>query len=294
MINDCYLAQHPTDIYVEFKDKLANYDVVIVDTAGRDALSEELIEELNALHKEVQADEKLLVVAADIGQAAQKQAEAFHDTCGVTGVIITKLEGTAKGGGALSACAVTNAKIAFLGVGEKVDDLEVFDPKRFVGRLLGMGDIEALLEKAKDAFTEEQAADMQEKFLKGDFNLMDLYDQMKSMKKMGSMSKLLEMVPGMGQLKLPKELIDVQEGKLELWRVAMDSMTQEELEKPETLNVHRLDRVSNGSGIAVRDIRELLKQHRQGKKMMKMFKGEGDINKMMKKMKGKMPKGFGM
>ena len=157
-----------------------------------------------------------------------------------------------------------------------------------------MGDIEALLEKAKDAFTEEQAADMQEKFLKGDFNLMDLYDQMKSMKKMGSMSKLLEMVPGMGQLKLPKELIDVQEGKLELWRVAMDSMTQEELEKPETLNVHRLDRVSNGSGIAVRDIRELLKQHRQGKKMMKMFKGEGDINKMMKKMKGKMPKGFGM
>ncbi len=287
-------AQHPTDIYVEFKDKLANYDVVIVDTAGRDALSEELIEELNALHKEVQADEKLLVVAADIGQAAQKQAEAFHDTCGVTGVIITKLEGTAKGGGALSACAVTNAKIAFLGVGEKVDDLEVFDPKRFVGRLLGMGDIEALLEKAKDAFTEEQAADMQEKFLKGDFNLMDLYDQMKSMKKMGSMSKLLEMVPGMGQLKLPKELIDVQEGKLELWRVAMDSMTQEELEKPETLNVHRLDRVSNGSGIAVRDIRELLKQHRQGKKMMKMFKGEGDINKMMKKMKGKMPKGFGM
>ncbi|OGZ65668.1 MAG: signal recognition particle, partial [Candidatus Staskawiczbacteria bacterium RIFCSPHIGHO2_01_FULL_41_41] len=171
----------PVNIYLAFEKKLKEYDLVIVDTAGRDALSEELISELNHLHQAVQADEKLLVISADLGQAAQKQAQAFHDTCGVTGVIVTKLEGTAKGGGALSACAVTKAPIVFIGVGEKQDDLELFHPQRFVGKLIGMGDIESLLEKAREVITEENAKDMQEKFLKGDFNLVDLYQQMSSL-----------------------------------------------------------------------------------------------------------------
>ncbi len=282
----------PVNIYLQYEEKLKNYDIVIVDTAGRDALSDELIAELNKLQAAVAADERLLVISADIGQAAQKQAQAFHDTCKVSGVIVTKLEGTAKGGGALSACAVTDAPIMFIGVGEKVDDLEKFHPQRFVGRLLGMGDLESLLEKARDVISEEKAEDMKEKFLKGDFNLIDLYEQMQAMKKMGSFGKIMEMIPGMGNLKMPKEMLDVQEGKLEKWKHAMDSMTKEELEKPETISPSRLDRIAAGSGVKVGVLRELLKQHRQSKKMMKMFKGEKDMSKMMKRLGGRMPKGM--
>ncbi|MBU1112162.1 MAG: signal recognition particle protein Srp54 [archaeon] len=284
----------PVSIYLTFEEKLSNYDIVIVDTAGRDALSEDLVKELNELNNAVNADERLLVITADIGQGAQKQAEMFHDTVNVTGIIATKLEGTAKGGGALSACAVTQASIKFIGVGEKIDDLESFDPKRFVGRLIGMGDLQLLLEKAKEAISEDQAQDMSEKFLKGDFNLVDLYEQMNSMKKMGSFKKIMELIPGMGSLKLPKEMLDVQEGKLEKWKHAMDSMTKEELENPDIISADRVDRIAAGSGLRVPDIRELLKQHRQSKKMVKMFKGEKDVNKMVSKFKGKMPKGMGM
>ncbi|MBI2102904.1 signal recognition particle protein [Candidatus Woesearchaeota archaeon] len=283
-------SKDPVAIYHSFEKQLKEYDVVIVDTAGRDALSDELIKELNELNNAVHADERLLVISADIGQAAQKQAQAFHDTCKVTGVIVTKLEGTAKGGGALSACSVTQSPIVFIGVGEKIDDLEAFHPQRFVGRLLGMGDIESLLEKAREVITEKDAEKMQEKFLKGDFNLVDLYDQMKSLKKMGSFRKLVEMIPGMGSLQLPKEMLDVQEGKLESWKFAMDSMTKEELENPDLLGAERIDRISAGSGVRVAEVREMIKQHRQSKKMMKMFKGEKDMGKLMKQMKGKMPK----
>ena len=282
----------PVNIYMAFEDKIKDYDVVIVDTAGRDALSDDLIEELNQINSTVKADERLLVISADIGQAAQKQAQAFHDTCNVTGVIVTKIEGTAKGGGALSACAVTHAPIKFIGVGEKVDDLEIFHPQRFVGRLIGFGDLESLLEKAKEVVSEEDAKEMQEKFLKGDFNLIDLYNQMKSLKKMGSFKKIMSMIPGMSNMNLPKEMLDVQEGKLEKWKFAMDSMTREELEEPDQVSADRIDRIASGSGISVREIRELLKQHRQSKKMMKMFKGEKDMGKMMKKMKGQMPQGM--
>ncbi|MBU1631784.1 MAG: signal recognition particle receptor subunit alpha [Nanoarchaeota archaeon] len=278
----------PVNIYLSFEERLKDYDLVLIDTAGRDALSEELIEELNNLHKVIQADEKLLVISADIGQAAEKQAQAFHDTCSVTGVIITKLEGTAKGGGALSACAVTKSPIVFIGVGEKVDNLEAFHPQRFVGRLIGMGDLESLLEKAKEVISEEDAKDMQEKFIKGEFSLIDLYQQMESMKKMGSFKKIMEMIPGMGSLKLPKEMLDVQEGKLEKWRYAMDSMTKKELEDPDIIAADRADRIAAGSGLKIGEIRELLKQYRQSKKMMKMFKGEKDMGKLMKRMGGKM------
>lgn len=286
--------KNPVKIYNSCKEKIKEYDIVIVDTAGRDALSDELIEELNKINSAVMAEERLLVISGDIGQAAQKQAQAFHDTCHVTGVIVTKLEGTAKGGGALSACAVTQSPIIFIGVGEKIDDLESFNPERFVGRLLGMGDIESLLEKAKEVVSEEQAKDMSEKFLKGDFNLLDLYEQMSTMKKMGSFGKIMEMIPGMGSLKLPKDMLEVQEGKLEKWKYAMNSMTKEELEDPDIISAERIDRIAAGSGVKVNEVRELIKQHRQSKKMMKMFKGEKDMNSLMKKMGGKLPKGMGM
>src|SRR3989344_480916 len=276
-------------IYREFEGKLKDYDIVIIDTAGRDALSNELIDELNGLNAVIKADERLLVISADLGQAAQKQAEAFHESCRITGVIVSKIEGTAKGGGALTACAVTQAPIVFIGVGEKIDELEQFNPQRFVGRLIGWGDLETLLEKAKESFSEEQAQNMSERLLKGDFNLLDLYEQMASLKKMGSLKKLMEMIPGFSQIKLPKEMLDVQEGKLEKWKFALSSMTKEELEDPDIISSERLERIAQGSGVNISLIRELLKQYKMSKKMMKNFKDEKDIEKMMKKMGGKLP-----
>jgi signal recognition particle subunit SRP54 len=283
----------PVQIYKKFEKEIATFDVVIIDTAGRDALSDELVEELNKINKLVQADERLLVISADIGQAAEKQAAMFHDTCSVTGVIITKMEGTAKGGGALSACAVTDANVRFIGVGEKIDDLEEFNPKGFVSRLLGMGDIEMLLEKAREAVKEEDAEEMSKKLLKGEFSLVDLYEQMEAMKKMGPLSKIAELIPGMGQLKLPKDALDVQQEKLERWRYIMDSCTKEELEDPELISGTRIERIARGSGSSLKDIKELITQYRQAKKMVKMFKGGNmkNMEKMMKRMgmAGKMP-----
>ena len=288
------VEKNPIKIWAQYKDEYSKYDILIIDTAGRDALSKDLIKEIEAVNKEINPDENLLVISADIGQAAQKQAEQFHESCHITGVVATKMDGTAKAGGALSACAVTQAPIKFIGVGEKIDDLEPFNPPGFVGRLLGMGDLEALLDKAKEAISEEDAEDLGKRILKGDFTLIDLYEQMEAMSKMGPLSKVVEMIPGFGQLKMPKEALQVQEGKLKHWKVAMQSMTKAELEDPEILDSKRIERISRGSGISAATVRELLKQYRQSKKMIKMMKGSGDINKMMKKFQGKMPKGFGM
>ena len=281
----------PVAIYNEFKKDLAKYDIVLVDTAGRDALNDELIEEINNINSAISADETLLVLNADIGQSAEKQAQAFHDSCNVTGVVITKLDGTARGGGALIACNITGTPIKFIGVGEKIDALEAFNPKGFVGRLLGMGDLEALLEKASLAIDQDKAEDLGKRFLKGDFNLIDLYDQMKSLKKMGSLSKLVHMIPGFNNMNIPKEMIQGQEGKMEDWRFLMDSMTKEELEDPDLIKGNRLERIAQGSGRDIADLRLLLKQYKQSKKMMKMMKGgmgnEKDMQKMMQKMQQK-------
>lgn len=280
-------------IYEKFEKlhEYEKYDILIIDTAGRDALNEDLVEELKLLNGKIKPSENLLVLSADIGQAAQKQAQSFHDACGVTGVIITKLDGTAKGGGALSACSVTKANVKFIGIGEKADDLEYFSPKRFVGRLLGMGDIESLLEKAKEAMediSEEKAKDMGEKFMSGKFNLVDLYQQMEAMNKMGPLGKVMELIPGMGQLKLPKDMISVQEGKLKKWKYIMNSCTKKELEDPELISGSRIERIAKGSGCSINEIRELLKQYKQSKKMVKMMGGGSprDMEKMMKKLQG--------
>lgn len=282
----------PVKIFRSFEPKLKDFDLVIIDTAGRDALSDELIREIEEINRIVGADERLLVMGADLGQAAQKQARQFHDSCKVTGVIATKMDGTAKAGGALSACAVTESPIKFIGVGEKIDDLEQFNPQRFVGRLLGMGDIETLLEKAKEAISEDQAEDLSKRFLKGKFNLLDLYDQMQAMNKMGSMGKLMEMIPGFSQIKLPKDLLKVQEGKLEGWKHIMNSCTKKELEDPDLMSPSRIERISKGAGASTKDVRELLKQYKQGKKMAKMMGGaSGGSMKGMERMMKKMQKG---
>ena len=278
-------------IYKKFEEKLNDYDVVIVDTAGRDALSKDLIDEIEKLTEIVKPNEKLLVISADIGQSAKKQAEQFHKSCGITGVIITKLEGTAKGGGALTACAVTGAPVKFIGVGEKIGDLEEFDPERFVSRLLGLGDLDSLLEKVRDVVDEEKAEDLTKRFMEGKFNLIDLYEQMNAMKKMGPLSKVMELIPGFSGMKIPKEALEVQQEKLNKWKFAMDSMTVEELENPDIINLQRTDRISKGSGVSTSDIRLLLKQYKQSKKLAKNLKGFNgkkipkNLQGLMKKMK---------
>jgi len=272
-------------IWKNLKTELAGYDIIIIDTSGRDALSEDLIKEIEGLNKEIQPEEKLLVISADIGQTSEKQAKQFHKSCGVTGIIVTKMDGTAKAGGALSACAVTEAPIKFIGTGEKTEDIEEFNPEGFVGRLLGMGDIKALLEKAQEIMTEEQAQDMGKKFLKGEFNFLDLYEQLSAMKKMGPLNKVMEMIPGMGKMKLPKGMLEVQEDKLKKWKYILQSMTKEELENPDLVfNRKRIERIAKGSGTTSGEVRSLLKQYRQSKKMMKMMKGNPE--KIMKKFKG--------
>jgi len=277
----------PTKIFLEFEDELKKFDIVIVDTAGRDALNDELIDELNRINSVIKADETLLVLNADIGQSAEKQARTFHDTCDVTGVVMTKLDGTARGGGALVACTVTGTPIKFIGVGEKIDALETFRPEGFIGRLLGMGDLESLLEKVQDALDEEETKDLGKKFLKGEFNLIDLYTQMQGLKKMGSLSSLVNMIPGLGGAKIPKDMLQGQEEKMDSWKYLMNSMTREELENPDIIRGARLDRIASGSGRSISDLRSLLKQYKQGKKMMKMMKGstgsEKDMQKLMQK-----------
>ena len=273
-------------IYREFEKEYAKYDLVIFDTAGRDALSEDLIKEIEELTKEMLPDERMLVISADIGQAAQKQAEQFHKSCGITGLIVTKLDGTGKGGGALSACSASGAPVKFIGVGEKMEDLEVFNPQGFVSRLLGMGDIESLLEKAKEALDEGKAEDMSKKMLQGEFNLVDLYEQIQAMNKMGPLNKLLDLIPGIGGMNIPKEALNVQESKLKVWKFIMQSCTKEELEDPESITPERMARIAKGSGRDIGEVRELLKQYKQSKKMMKLLKGEKqpDMQKLMKKM----------
>jgi len=277
--------KNPVKLYKKFEKDLKKYDLVIVDTAGRDALSDDLVKEISDVGKIVNPNETLLVISADIGQAASKQAEMFHDACGVTGVVVSKLDGTAKGGGSLSACAVTGAPIKFIGIGERPEDIEVFNPEGFVGRLLGLGDLEALLEKAKGLVDEGKAEEMSRKMLEGDFNLIDLQEQMQAMKKMGPLNKIAEMIPGMGGMKIPKEMLEGQDDKMDSWKFIMDSCTKEELEHPELIGRDRIERIAKGSGRDIADIRILLKQYKQSKKLMKMMKGQ-DPAKLMKKMGG--------
>ncbi len=288
---NCFIDEKekdPIKIYKKFEQQYKNYDILIVDTAGRDALLQELIDEIESLNKLIQPDERLLVIPAELGQTAQRQAEQFHKSCDITGIVVTKMDGTAKAGGALSACSVSGAKIKFLGVGEKPNDLETFSPPNFVSRLLGMGDLEALLEKAKEAISEKQSKDIEKRLLKGEFNLVDLYEQMEAMSKMGSLSKLMELVPGMSQLKLPKEVLDVQEDKLKRWKFSMNSMTRKELENPEIISGERISRISKGSGVPASEVRDLLKQYKMAKKMMSAIKGK-DPEKLMRKFKGRIP-----
>jgi len=285
----------PIKIYREFESQLKKYDIVFVDTAGRDALDAALIKEINSLSKIINPDQTILVMAADIGQSAKKQAVEFQKACKIGGVIVTRLDGTAKGGGALTACVETGAKVLFIGTGEKPRDLETFDPTAFVGRLLGMGDLAALMEKAKNIIDEKDKEKLEQRLQEGNFTLRDLVEQVKAMQKMGPLSKITELIPGLGQIKMPKDLLDVQESKLKKWEYAVNSMTPKEIDNPDILDSSRINRIAKGASVNVSDIRDMLKQY----KLIKQFFGKGmdmqgglnpkKLQKLAKRFGGKLP-----
>jgi signal recognition particle subunit SRP54 len=261
-------------IYKSHEKEVNNHDVIIIDTAGRHTLDKKLINEIKELKKEIKPDYILLVIPADIGQAARKQASEFQEACSIDGVIVTRMDSSAKGGGALTACNETNASVFFIGTGEKMSDVETFNPLSFISRILGLGDLESLVEKVKTAtsFDEKKQKKLKKKLEQGKLDLRDLQEQLKSMKSMGSLSKIAELVPGLGKAKIPENMLGAQEGKIKKWQHAIDSMTEEEIENPELLqDASRLKRIAKGSGTTTTDIRQLLKQY----KMLKEFTSGG-------------------
>ncbi len=243
--------------------KHAKEDVIIIDSSGRNALDKDLIEEIKKLNEIAKPDEKILIIPADIGQAAKEQSLSFHNALNITDVIVTKLDATAKGGGALTACYTTNSKVKFIAVGETVEDLEQYDPQKFVARLLGMPDLETLLEKAKSVVDEKSA----QKVIEGDFTLDEFYTQIESMQKMGPLSQIMDMVGlgGMGS-KMP---LDVQENKMKKWKFIIQSMTKEEKRNPDLISSSRARRIAKGSGCLENDVRDLISNYSKLKKMMK-------------------------
>jgi signal recognition particle subunit SRP54 len=246
------------------------YDVIIIDTAGRHKQESELLEEMNEIHQVTKPDLVLLVIDGTIGQQAYSQAKAFHDAAPIGGIVITKLDGTAKGGGALAASAATGAKIVFIGTGERLDDLELFSPTRFVGRLLGMGDIKALLDMAKSL--ELEADENQAKrLLGGKMTIEDFYSQMENVSKMG-FRNVIENLPGLSGM-IKDEQLDVLQGKIEKWRFIIQSMTKDEKKDPNSINDSRRKRISRGSGITEHEVKDMIKQYNNSKTMMKQAKG---------------------
>jgi len=257
-------------------------DIVIVDSSGRHALEPALIKEIEAVAKASEANERLLILDATVGQQAGPQAKAFHDAVAITGVIVTKLDGTAKGGGALSAVAEVKAPIVFIGVGEKVDDLERFEPPRFISRLLGMGDLESLLEKAQDAIDAQKAEELTKKILAGKFTLHEMYDQIEMLTDMGPMKKLASMIPGVvGKVK--DEEMEGTQARLRRFRIIMDSMTDEEMTDPKAVKSSRVQRIARGAGVAPKDVKELLRHYDMARKAIKGFAGNRKMRKQLMK-----------
>ena len=247
------------------------YDTVIVDTAGRLQIDETLMRELEEIKKAVEVTETLLVVDAMTGQEAVNVAETFNARLDITGVILTKLDGDTRGGACLSIKAVTGKPIKFIGVGEKLGDLEPFYPERMASRILGMGDVLSLIEKAQQAITEEDAKKMQQKMKENSFTLNDYLEQFAMLKKMGGAQSLMSMLPGMGKLKVSDQ--DVDEKKIERTKAMILSMTPSERENPSIIDSRRKRRIAAGSGTTVQEINQLLKQFEQTKLLMKQLKG---------------------
>ncbi len=263
-------------------------NVVIVDTAGRLAIDAEMMAEITAVKAFLNPTETLFVVDAMTGQDAVNTAKAFHDQLNFDGVILTKLDGDTRGGAALSIKSEVNKPIKFVGMGEKMDALDVFYPERMAGRILGMGDVVSLVEKAQEQFDEEQAKRLEKKIKKDQFDFNDFLDQIGQIKKMGSMKDIMGMLPGMGQLKN----VDVDDNAFKPIEAIIKSMTPSERSNPALINQSRKTRIAKGSGTSVEEVNKLLKQFDQMRQMMKMFTNKSQMAAMMKQanmMKGMRP-----
>ncbi len=253
------------------------YDYVIIDTAGRLHIDRELMEELQNIKAAVHPHEILLVVDAMTGQDAVTVASTFDEALGIDGMVLTKMDGDTRGGAALSARAVTGKPIKFVGMGEKLDELDYFYPDRMASRILGMGDVLSLIEKAETALDEKKAAELEAKIRKNKFDLNDLLDQMQQVKKMGSMKDILSMLPGVGS-KLKN--VDIDDGQLDRIQAIIFSMTPKERANPDIINPSRKRRIAAGCGMQVEDVNRLLSQYRQMQKMMKQFNSKGMRKKL--------------
>ncbi|HOY54309.1 MAG TPA: signal recognition particle protein [Opitutaceae bacterium] len=271
--------------------KEQNADCIIFDTAGRLQIDQDLIEEVKRLRAAIQPDEVLLVADGALGQEAVNVAKTFHEALQLTGLVLTKLDGDARGGAALSIKSITGVPIKFIGTGEKTTDFDTFYPDRLASRILGMGDVVSLVERAQEAIDQKEAEKMAEKLRKADFTLEDFLDQMRQIKKLGSMDSILGMLPGMNGVKLDGEA----EKAMKRTEAIILSMTKQERRKPDILNGNRRLRIANGAGVKVVEVNQLMKQFQQMQKMMKMLKG-GNMKKLARQMQGMRggPGGMGM
>jgi len=275
----------------KFEPKLKDYDLILIDTAGRHNLDKELVTEIKELGKQIKPTEIILVMPADIGQAAKQQAQDFKKALNISGVIITR--------GALTACAETGASVYFIANGEKINDLEEFNPQAFLSRLLGMGDLQSLIEKIKSVTDEGKQEKMQKKLEEGKLSLEDVVEQVKSMGQLGGFDKIKGMIPGLGKAKIPENMLGAQEEKIAKWEHIIKSMTKEEKENPELLSDKktgnsRINRISKGAGVNNSDIKSLIKQYDMLNDMMKGGMGNMDPSQMMNpKQLQKMMKKFG-
>lgn len=246
-----------------------NLDVVIVDTAGRHRNEEALLQEVKAIHDAVKPEEVMLVIDATVGKLAAAQAEAFMKYLPIHSVVITKMDSTARGGGALAAVAKTGARVKLIGVGEDVDELELFNPKKFVARVLGMGDLDALVEKIKAVFEEEEVL---QEIESGKLDLFAFKKQIDGLLKLGPLSKVFQLLPGGMAAKISEEQIELSQKNLKKWKAILSSMTTEELKNPEILNASRIRRIALGAGVTAKDVKEMLTVYENLKKMSKTLK----------------------
>lgn len=252
--------------------KQNGHNVVIIDTAGRLAVDKAMMDEISAIHKEISPDETLFVVDAMTGQDAVNTAKAFNDTLNFDGVILTKLDGDTRGGAAISIKSVVNKPIKFIGTGEKMDAIDVFYPERMADRILGMGDVVSLVEKAQEQFDEEQARKLQKKIAKNQFGFDDFLSQIQQIKKMGSMKDLIGMIPGVGKA---IKNVDINDDAFKHIEAIIHSMTPQERSQPNIINTSRRKRIAKGAGRDISEVNQLIKQFDQMSKMMKMMQGGG-------------------
>jgi signal recognition particle subunit SRP54 len=259
--------------------KANGHNVVIVDTAGRLAVDEEMMNEIDRVHKAIKPQETLFVVDSMTGQDAVNTAKAFNDRLDFDGVVLTKLDGDTRGGAALSIRSVVNKPIKYVGIGEKLDALDIFHPDRMADRILGMGDVVSLVERAQEQFDEEQARRLQKKIAKNTFDFNDFLDQVNQIKKMGNIKDLMGMIPGMG--KALKD-VDIDDDAFKQVEAIIGSMTPQERENPALINGSRRKRIADGSGNTIQDVNRLLKQFEESRKMMRMFSNKGAMKNMMR------------